>query len=303
MEHDTELMLGNVVDSTLRNDEGVDLTPAQRQRLNELIESHCRIQPVHLTTIGIMATICIHSNDSPLWYKHIGMKAERCREMWWHHLLFLNNFNYWTDCMFQAWHLAMDFQVYLMCSITMLWILGRGLDPEYVLKRLLVASLILLFAIAYLFELQPQLLTINPDISDDSDINQLRRRAFLITMLTEDTLRVASSLNAPESHHAIPSHRSQNLIKRAHYVLTMIMVGSLDRGSPPWSWFTAAAPSHFLDSSLKVELRPQGLVCAILKSAMWHPVAGVRHCQTCKAYVTASCGSLTAVVSLLVGCS
>ncbi|GBP92576.1 hypothetical protein EVAR_70950_1 [Eumeta japonica] len=45
----------------------------------------------------------------------------------------------------------------------MLWILSRGLDPEYVLKRLLAASLLLLFAIVYLFELRPQLLTVNPE--------------------------------------------------------------------------------------------------------------------------------------------
>ncbi|GBP61135.1 hypothetical protein EVAR_46786_1 [Eumeta japonica] len=122
-----------------------------------------RIHPVHLTTIGILATIFVHLNDGPLWYKQIGMRAERCREMWWHHVLFLNNFHYWADCMPQAWHLAMDFQVYLISSIIMVWILGRGLDPEYILRRLLVASLIMLFAIAYLFELQPQLLTINPE--------------------------------------------------------------------------------------------------------------------------------------------
>ncbi|GBP61155.1 hypothetical protein EVAR_46807_1 [Eumeta japonica] len=110
------------------------------------------------------------------------MKADRCREMWWHHLFFVNNFGFWSDCMPQAWHLAMDFQVYILCSVIMLWILSRGLDPEYVLKRLLAASLLLLFTIVYLFELSPQLLTVNPE--------------NILTLFAEDTSHVYLYMSA-----------------------------------------------------------------------------------------------------------
>ncbi|GBP92578.1 hypothetical protein EVAR_70952_1 [Eumeta japonica] len=48
------------------------------------------------------ATLLIHSNDGPLWDKHFGMRTERCREMWWHSALFLNNFSNWADCIPQA---------------------------------------------------------------------------------------------------------------------------------------------------------------------------------------------------------
>ncbi|GBP24102.1 hypothetical protein EVAR_27326_1 [Eumeta japonica] len=42
------------------------------------------------------------------------------------------------------------------------------------------------------------------DVTDENDKNQLRRRAFLITALTEVTMRVASSLVAPDSLDAVP---------------------------------------------------------------------------------------------------
>ncbi|GBP61121.1 hypothetical protein EVAR_46772_1 [Eumeta japonica] len=203
------------------------------------------IQPVHLTTIGILATIFVHLNDGPLWYKQVGMRAERCREMWWHHAFVPEQF--WqldrlyasslllpralsaatesrnsvtkikpntphsaydvvrpsvrltsfttTSILFHLWkgrvpqllclslsllggltmpewkgrvplycshceritHLAMDFQVYIMCSVIMLWILSRGLDPEYVLKRLFAALLLLVFGV-YLSELPPAII-------------------------------------------------------------------------------------------------------------------------------------------------
>ncbi|GBP90841.1 Ubiquitin carboxyl-terminal hydrolase 31 [Eumeta japonica] len=41
-------------------------------------------------------------------------------------------------------------------------------------------------------------------VTDENDKNQRRRRAFLITALTEDTMRVASSLVAPDSLDAVP---------------------------------------------------------------------------------------------------
>ncbi|GBP59929.1 hypothetical protein EVAR_89000_1 [Eumeta japonica] len=41
-------------------------------------------------------------------------------------------------------------------------------------------------------------------VTDENDKNQLRRRAFLITAFTEDTMRVASSLVAPDSLDAVP---------------------------------------------------------------------------------------------------
>ncbi|GBP67874.1 hypothetical protein EVAR_86701_1 [Eumeta japonica] len=155
-----------------------------------IIDRIIRMHPMHLTTVGIMATIFVHLNDGPLWYKYVGSEATKCRELWWHHLFFVHNSCYWADCVPQSWCLpqlgtrstwqeltvkhnpgmvprtfsiSQGRTLYLLCSIIMLWIISRGLDPEYVLKRLLAASLLLLFAIVYLFELRPQLLTSNPE--------------------------------------------------------------------------------------------------------------------------------------------
>ncbi|GBP89666.1 Uncharacterized protein K02A2.6 [Eumeta japonica] len=55
-------------------------------------------------------------------------------------------------------------------------------------------------------------------VTDENDKNQRRRRAFLITALTEDTMRVASSLVAPDSLDAVPYERLVSLFD-AHFMI------------------------------------------------------------------------------------
>ncbi|GBP64255.1 hypothetical protein EVAR_21573_1 [Eumeta japonica] len=55
-------------------------------------------------------------------------------------------------------------------------------------------------------------------VTDENDKNQRRRRAFLITALTEDTMRVASSLVAPDSLDAVPYERLLSLFD-AHFMI------------------------------------------------------------------------------------
>ncbi|GBP03502.1 Uncharacterized protein K02A2.6 [Eumeta japonica] len=55
-------------------------------------------------------------------------------------------------------------------------------------------------------------------VTDENDKNQRRRRTFLITALTEDTMRVASSLVAPDSLDAVPYERLVSLFD-AHFMI------------------------------------------------------------------------------------
>ncbi|GBP63361.1 hypothetical protein EVAR_56472_1 [Eumeta japonica] len=127
-----------------------------------ILDRVLRIYPMQLTAIGIAATVAVHLSDGPLWYKYATMEAEYCRDTWWQHVLFIHNF-YAPKCMPQSWYMATDVQLYIISSTIMLWILSRGLDPEYVLKRLLGVSLFGVFVVAYAFELDPALKINRPE--------------------------------------------------------------------------------------------------------------------------------------------
>ncbi|GBP35332.1 hypothetical protein EVAR_20705_1 [Eumeta japonica] len=61
------------------------------------------------------------------------------------------------------------------------------------------------------FKVQLTQFCVANSVTDENDKNQLRRRAFLITTLTEDTMRVVSSLVAPDSLDAVPYERLVSL--------------------------------------------------------------------------------------------
>ncbi|GBP61161.1 hypothetical protein EVAR_46814_1 [Eumeta japonica] len=204
------------------------------------------IHPVHLTTIGIMATIFIHLNDGPLWYKHIGMRMDRyCK--WWTG----------KEKRYREHPMAAIEQTGLHCLVCYAqWrsdpsIVDRrvleGLDPEYILRRLLLGSLILLFAIAYLFELEPQLLTIKPE--------------NILTFFAEDTSQVYLYASAWGN---LPAAIAGLLLAATYYRLQREEIDptknrifvAMYHLSPPLSFLWSLMPFFFsnLESRLAVSL-------------------------------------------------
>ncbi|XP_026313459.1 O-acyltransferase like protein-like isoform X2 [Hyposmocoma kahamanoa] len=130
-----------------------------------LLHRICRILPVHMFAVGLMATWWPRVSDGPLWASHVRAESARCRSKWWAHLLFLNNLVRPDEkCLIQSWFLAVDMQLYVVVCALALLLLRRPRAAFVVLPILVAVSVIANFLIAYHWGLKPIVMVMNPEV-------------------------------------------------------------------------------------------------------------------------------------------
>jgi len=77
-----------------------------------------RILPLYLCCMGFWMYVAPHLGSGPFWYQWEHF-LEPCRQLWWTHLLFVNNFLPWgapteANCFYHSWYLAVDVQLFAL---------------------------------------------------------------------------------------------------------------------------------------------------------------------------------------------
>ncbi|XP_063626933.1 nose resistant to fluoxetine protein 6-like isoform X1 [Cydia splendana] len=74
-----------------------------------------RLTPTYALVLATISTWMRRLGSGPLWGLVVGAEAEACRQYWWAHLLYINNYVYGdAHCAPQAWYLAADTQLFCL---------------------------------------------------------------------------------------------------------------------------------------------------------------------------------------------
>ncbi|KAJ8716989.1 hypothetical protein PYW08_005388 [Mythimna loreyi] len=122
-----------------------------------------RLTPAYALVTGLTVTWFSRlASGGPAWNKIIYNEVRDCRQNWWKHLLYFNNYIDRTYCMVNSWYLAADTQLYIFAVI--LFLLCRtNLTRKVVLSFFFVVGLITPMLHTYFQELQGVLIAA-PDV-------------------------------------------------------------------------------------------------------------------------------------------
>ncbi|CAG5019755.1 unnamed protein product [Parnassius apollo] len=128
-----------------------------------LIMRLCRIVPAYATVLFFTSTWFKHLGSGPLWKLYGRGIADDCRNRWWHHLLFINNYTNMknSSCLVQTWHVAAEMQLFTLG-------LAVHIATRHCGRRILLALLLLVGAASpalhvLLHDLDPLVLA-NPEL-------------------------------------------------------------------------------------------------------------------------------------------
>ncbi|KAJ8716988.1 hypothetical protein PYW08_005387 [Mythimna loreyi] len=87
----------------------------------QIIMRWLRLTPSYALIIGLTTTWFSRlASGGPLWTKIIYYEKRDCRQNWWAHILYINNYVKPTNCMPQTWYLAADTQMHILGVIIFL---------------------------------------------------------------------------------------------------------------------------------------------------------------------------------------
>ncbi|KAJ8716987.1 hypothetical protein PYW08_005386 [Mythimna loreyi] len=87
----------------------------------QIIMRWLRLTPSYALIIGLTATWFSRlASGGPLWTKIIYYEKRDCRQNWWAHILYINNYVKLTNCMVHTWYLAADTQLHIFGVIIFL---------------------------------------------------------------------------------------------------------------------------------------------------------------------------------------
>ncbi|KAJ8721331.1 hypothetical protein PYW07_002106 [Mythimna separata] len=82
-----------------------------------------RVTPLLAATVLLQASYLNQITDGPHWVSVIG-HVETCRKNWWSTLLHIQNLvNVSEMCISHSWYVAIDFQLYVLSPIVLVWVL------------------------------------------------------------------------------------------------------------------------------------------------------------------------------------
>ncbi|XP_026320868.1 nose resistant to fluoxetine protein 6-like [Hyposmocoma kahamanoa] len=113
-----------------------------------------RLTPTYALVLATICTWMRYAGSGPLWEQVVGTEATACREYWWAHVLYINNYVYDDAlCAPQTWYLAADTQLF---SIGLLvCVLARSMRARKIaLLFLFTAALVAPAAHTYFQELE-----------------------------------------------------------------------------------------------------------------------------------------------------
>ncbi|KAJ8716991.1 hypothetical protein PYW08_005390 [Mythimna loreyi] len=118
-------------------------TPSWSMLPYQIIMRWLRLTPSYALIIGLTVTWFKRiTSGGPIWAKTIYYEARDCRQEWWKHLLYINNYVERTHCMAQTWYLAADTQLYIFALILFL-ICKTNLRRKIILSLVFVVGLII----------------------------------------------------------------------------------------------------------------------------------------------------------------
>ncbi|XP_039746468.1 nose resistant to fluoxetine protein 6-like [Pararge aegeria] len=142
----------------------------RRGRLNVLpilVFRYIRVTPAYSIVILFYMTWLPKIGEGPLWEGRLQLEQERCMEVWWANILYVNNYIS-TDklCMFQSWYLAVDTQLFFVAPIFIysLWH-WRRFGPIFTAVATFV-SLVIPSVITFRERLDPTLLFYAKEFAD-----------------------------------------------------------------------------------------------------------------------------------------
>ncbi|KAJ8710949.1 hypothetical protein PYW07_008191 [Mythimna separata] len=123
-----------------------------------------RVSPSYWVVVWFAASWWERLGRGPMWAPLVASEAAVCRRKWWTHLLYLNNILQADDkCLIQTWYLAADMQLYALCLVLTLALWRWRRAALAVLTGLLLASVALLFGLAYSWQLVPTYVMHRPE--------------------------------------------------------------------------------------------------------------------------------------------
>ncbi|XP_061196927.1 nose resistant to fluoxetine protein 6-like [Saccostrea echinata] len=108
---------------------------------------YIRITPVYIIIMMVYTCFYHYLGDSPLYPNSIPV-ADKCKEYWWHHILYINNVVGTTgnlafeQCMPWSWFLACIMQFYLITPILIVFYLWSSVLGGVIVGLLLIASVV-----------------------------------------------------------------------------------------------------------------------------------------------------------------
>ncbi|CAG5047435.1 unnamed protein product [Parnassius apollo] len=154
------LLAYNLLIDSEKDPKGLRLRSLPRVFFNRI----ARITPLNGFMVVLMATWWRHMGDGPLWIPLVEAECAQCRNKWWAHVLYINNFmEPEKKCLIQTWFLAVDMQLYVLAGFLTVT-LGRSPRRAIkVLSCLLVCVIVANFVIAYNWNLKTMLFHMYPE--------------------------------------------------------------------------------------------------------------------------------------------
>ncbi|KAM3959423.1 O-acyltransferase like protein-like [Aphomia sociella] len=114
-----------------------------------VLQRWLRLTPMYALMMGTIATWMRHFGDGPLWPLVVTSESEACRQYWWAHILYFNNYIYDDAlCTPQTWYLASDTQMFCLCLFLCVAV-KTPRSRKIVLAILFVYSLLVVAAHTY----------------------------------------------------------------------------------------------------------------------------------------------------------
>ncbi|XP_060528416.1 nose resistant to fluoxetine protein 6-like isoform X2 [Cylas formicarius] len=134
-----------------------------------------RMSPTYAVVLAFYCTLFIKLGTGPFWQQRVGLEQERCLASWWANLLYINNYvNTDKICMFQSWYVSCDMNFFLFSPV-LTWLLWKkpkvGLGALF---GLIAASIIVVFAVVYVNNLDAMFMLYIKVLKDPVSHNSFR---------------------------------------------------------------------------------------------------------------------------------
>ncbi|KAK6641445.1 hypothetical protein RUM44_013156 [Polyplax serrata] len=117
------------------------------------VHRYIRLTPALAAIVLMYATWYVLIGDGPNWISMTKPWKELCVSHWWTTLLYINNYyNPTSQCAGHSWYLAVDMQLYWVAPLIILPLWKWPKFGKIGLWLLLVASTVVVFLIAYIYE-------------------------------------------------------------------------------------------------------------------------------------------------------
>ncbi|XP_038214642.1 nose resistant to fluoxetine protein 6-like [Zerene cesonia] len=99
-----------------------------------------RLTPPYVVVLAFTSTWLRYAGSGPFWKRVVNDAVNDCRQSWWSHLIYVNNYYNNGQCMPHVWYLAADLQLHLVGLIV--FVLCKGLIRRIALISLFVIGVI-----------------------------------------------------------------------------------------------------------------------------------------------------------------